>query len=77
MKNVTVYTNNQCPYCILVKKILSENNIPFSEVNVESNPEIVQLLVEQTGRIGVPQIEINGTWLVGYDPNKIINAINR
>ncbi|PAV28710.1 NrdH-redoxin [Virgibacillus profundi] len=71
MNSVTVYTTAQCPYCVMLKNFLSEQNIPFNEVNVNTKPEMMQKLVQTTGQLGVPQTEVNGQWIVGYDPDNI------
>lgn len=73
--NVTVYTTNQCPYCVMIKDFLVEQNIPFKEVNVEKQPEMMQKLIKTTGQMGVPQTEINGKWVIGFDPNRIMAAL--
>lgn len=75
MNSVTVYTTTQCPYCVMVKNFLSEQNINFNEVNVETQPEIMDQLVKKTGQMGVPQTEVNGQWVVGFDPNNIMKAL--
>lgn len=75
MNSVTVYTTTRCPYCTMLKNFLSEQNILFKEVNVETNPDIMQQLVRTTGQMGVPQTEVNGQWIVGYDPNNIMKAL--
>ncbi|MEK3981400.1 glutaredoxin family protein [Psychrobacillus sp. FSL K6-2836] len=75
MNSVTVYTTTQCPYCVMLKNFLSEQNIPFNEVNVETQPEVMQRLVKTTGQMGVPQTEVNGQWIVGFDPNNIMTAL--
>ncbi|KAF0815696.1 MULTISPECIES: glutaredoxin family protein [Cytobacillus] len=75
MSSVTVYTTTRCPYCVMLKNFLSDQNIPFKEVNVERNPEIMQQLVNTTGQMGVPQTEVNGKWVVGFDPNSIMMAL--
>lgn len=77
MSNVTVYTTSQCPYCVMIKNFLNENNIRFKEVNVETNPAIMQDLVRKTGQMGVPQTEVNGQWVVGFDPNRIMQALGK
>ncbi|HHW36436.1 MAG TPA: glutaredoxin family protein [Bacillales bacterium] len=76
MNSVTVYTTNRCPYCVMLKNFLTQQNIPFKEVNVEENPEIMQQLVRTTGQMGVPQSQVNGKWVVGFDPNGIMTALN-
>ncbi|WP_066166957.1 glutaredoxin family protein [Metasolibacillus sp. FSL H7-0170] len=75
MNTVTVYTTTRCPYCVMLKNFLSEQNIAFEEVNVETKPDIVQKLLNTTGQMGVPQTEVNGQWFVGYDPNNIMKAL--
>lgn len=75
MNNVTVYTTNTCPYCTMVKNFLDGKNIPYKEVNVEESPEMMMELMQKTGQMGVPQTEINGQWVVGYDPNSIMAAL--
>jgi glutaredoxin len=61
----------------MLKNFLSEQNIPFTEVNVESKPEKMQQLVKATGQMGVPQTEVNGQWIVGFDPNNIMAALKK
>ncbi|MDE5413493.1 glutaredoxin family protein [Alkalihalobacterium chitinilyticum] len=77
MKNITVYTTNSCRYCVMLKNFLMEQNIPFNEVNLETNPALMEDLVRKTGQYGVPQTEINGQWVLGFDPNSIINLLNK
>ncbi len=75
MNKVIVYTTTQCPYCVMLKNFLAEQNISFQEVNVETNPDMMQMLVNTTGQMGVPQTEVNGQWIVGFDPNNIKKAL--
>lgn len=77
MEQVTVYSSNRCVYCVMVKNLLIEQNVRFQEVNVDEYPELVQKLIQTTGQMGVPQTEINGKWIVGYDPNSIMKALER
>lgn len=74
---VTVYTTTRCPYCVMLKNFLKEKEIAFHEVNVESNPEKMQQLIKTTGQMGVPQTEINGQWIIGFDPNSIMDALKK
>ena len=77
MSEVTVYTTTTCPYCVMVKDFLKETNIDFKEVNVETNPVIMQDLVRKTGQMGVPQTKVNGQWVVGFDPMGIMQALGK
>ena len=76
MENVaTVYTTSTCPYCTMMTNYLREQNIPFKEVNVQADQEAGQRLVETTGQMGVPQTELNGKWILGFDPAGIQQAL--
>jgi glutaredoxin 3 len=75
MNSITVYTTTRCPYCVMLKNFLSSKNISFKEVNVERYPEIIEKLVNTTGQMGVPQTEVNGKWVIGFDPNSIMMAL--
>ena len=75
MNSVTVYTTNTCRYCVMLKNFLNDQNIPFQEVNVQQDQRSMHQLMAATGQLGVPQTEINGKWIVGYDPNSIMMAL--
>lgn len=32
-------------------------------------------LVAATGQLGVPQTEINGQWVLGFDPEKVMSIV--
>ncbi|MEW9050666.1 MAG: glutaredoxin family protein [Neobacillus sp.] len=75
MNNITVYTTNTCPYCTMLKNFLQAQGLPFQEVNVQINQAAANKLVETTGQLGVPQTEINGQWVLGFDPEKIMGLV--
>jgi glutaredoxin-like YruB-family protein len=76
MNEVTVYTTNTCPYCHMVKNFLKKQGLPFKEINVQQDPAAGQRLVETTGQMGVPQTNVNGQWVLGYDPDRIMGFVH-
>lgn len=68
---ITAYTLSTCPYCKMVKNYFKEKGISYTNVDVADNEEVIQKLEATTGQSGVPQIEINGEWVVGFDPEKM------
>lgn len=76
MTNIKVYTTNTCPYCTMVKKFLEDKGLSFEEINVQEDRKAAEKLVETTGEMGVPQTEINGEWVLGFNPDKIIELVN-
>ena len=70
-KNVTVYSTPTCPFCIRAKQYLKENNIQFTEIDVSEEHEKAQEMIDKSGQMGVPVIEIDGRIIVGFDKEKI------
>ncbi|MEM3364014.1 MAG: glutaredoxin family protein [Candidatus Micrarchaeia archaeon] len=68
---VILYTAPGCPYCVLVKNFLKQNNIKFEEVDISKNPDAAKRVSEKTGVRSVPVTEINGNFVIGYDIKKI------
>lgn len=75
MNQITVYTTNTCPYCVMMKNFLKDQGLPFKEVNVQRDPIAANRLVAATGHLGVPQTEINGQWVLGFDPEKVMRFV--
>ena len=59
-KKVTVYSTPTCPFCIRAKQYLKENKIQFTEIDVSEEHEKAQEMIDKTGQMGVPVIEIDG-----------------
>lgn len=70
-KNVTVYTTPTCSWCTTVKRHLQENGIQYREVNVAADQKAAEEMVRKSGQQGVPQTEINGQIVVGFDKTRI------
>ena len=70
-KNVVVYSTPTCPYCIRAKQFLTENGIVFENYDVASNQEKAEELIEKSGQMGVPVIDIDGEIVVGFDKERI------
>lgn len=75
MNQITVYTTNSCPYCVMMKNYLKDQGLPFKEVNVQQDQRAANKLVAITGHLGVPQTEINGQWVLGFDPEKVMKIV--
>ncbi len=70
-KQVTVYTTPTCSWCTTLKTYLKEQNISFREVNVAADTTAAESMVRKSGQQGVPQTEISGQMIVGFDKNRI------
>jgi glutaredoxin-like YruB-family protein len=70
-KNVVVYTTPTCSWCTTVKRHLQENGIQYREINVAADQKAAEEMVRKSGQQGVPQTEINGQIVVGFDKTRI------
>ena len=70
-KNVKVYGTISCPFCVRAKQFLVDNNIEFENIDISKEPAKVQEMVQKSGRMGVPVLDIAGEIIVGFDKDKI------
>ena len=73
--SVKVYSTPTCPYCKMAKDFLKENNIQFEDIDVSSDLEAAREIIDKSGQMGVPVIEIDGQIIVGFDKNKLKEAL--
>jgi glutaredoxin-like YruB-family protein len=70
-KNVTVYSTPACSWCNTLKTWLNKNNIRFRDIDVSADQRAAEELVRRSGQQGVPQTDINGRIVVGFDQAKL------
>ena len=51
--------------------------IEFEEVDVGANQEAAQEMMEKSGQMGVPVIDVNGKIIVGFDQAAIEEAMKK
>jgi len=73
--NITVYSTPSCPFCVMVKQFLKDKGIAFSDIDVSSDQAKAQEMVEKSGQMGVPVVDINGRIIVGFDKDAITEAL--
>jgi glutaredoxin 3 len=71
MKNITIYSTPTCVYCNMAKSFLKNNNFDYTEHNVATDLEKRKEMIDKTGQMGVPVIDLNGEVIVGFDEPKI------
>ena len=76
MTEIEVYTTPSCPYCTKIKQWLDENGYDYEEHNVAENREKAKEMIQLTGRRGVPQTAIGDQVVMGFQPDKIQEAID-
>lgn len=67
---ILVYSAPWCPDCRTAKRFLTRHNIPFQEVDIESDPTAADEVIRRTGKRAIPQFVIDGEWVQPYRPGE-------
>jgi glutaredoxin-like YruB-family protein len=76
MKKIIIYTTTHCPWCQATKQLLKNMGYEFEERNVELNQEWAMEMIQKSGQMGVPVIDIEGKIIIGFSPEEIMEALN-
>jgi len=68
---VTIYTTATCVYCKKAKEFFTKNNVSFTEVNVLEDLAARKVMVDKSGQLGVPVIDVDGEIVVGFNEAKL------
>jgi glutaredoxin-like YruB-family protein len=68
---VRVFSTPTCPFCVALKNFLEDHNIKFEDIDVSENKVAQKEMIEKSGQMEVPVIEIDGQIIVGFDQGKI------
>ena len=71
MGKVIVYSTQTCPYCILLKNWLDEKKVEYEYNDVGVDQKKAQEMIDKTGQMGVPVIDIDGDVIIGFNQSKI------
>lgn len=74
-QKVTVYSTATCPYCIMVKNFLTEQKVPFENIDVGKDREAAKVMIDKSGQMGVPVLDIDGKIIIGFDKPEIIKTL--
>lgn len=75
MANVTIYTTPTCHFCHQAKEFFKEHDIAYTEKDVASDLDARKEMVDKTGQLGVPVIEVDDKIMVGYDQDTLAEAV--
>lgn len=74
MKDVRVYSNQMCPYCVMAKRLLQGKGVRFEEIRVDQDQAQREEMMRISGRRTVPQIFVGDTHVGGFDD---LSALDR
>ena len=71
MTKVTVYSTQKCPYCRMAKAFLEKHGVPYESIDVGSDFEAAQKMIDISGQRGVPVIVVDDEVIVGFDSERL------
>jgi len=79
MKNhkVIIYSTTTCPYCVYAKKYFKEKGVAYKDKNVGIDRIAGQEMIQKSGQMGVPVIDIDGEITVGFQPEVFDHLLNK
>jgi len=60
---------------MMAKSFMKENNIDFEDIDVSTDQIKVQEMIQKSGQMAVPVIDIDSEIIVGFDKVKIRKAL--
>ncbi|MFC0015417.1 MULTISPECIES: glutaredoxin family protein [Allobacillus] len=74
-KKITLYSTTTCPVCAMVRDLLTGLSVEYEEIYVDLRPITRMKLVKQTRRLSVPQLNVGGEWVSGFDPIRTLELL--
>jgi len=68
---VIIYTTSQCPYCKITREYFQTRDISYQERNVEEDGDAFAEMIQRSGQMSVPVIEVSNTMLIGFDGQRL------
>jgi len=59
----------------MAKHFFDENNVEYEDFDVSKNKKAADEMVEKSGQMGVPVIDIDGKIIVGFNVKALKNAL--
>lgn len=77
MSKIIIYSTPVCPYCQMAKKFFQENNLEYEDRDVSSNQEFLIEMIQKSGQMGVPVIDIDSQIVIGFDKEEIAKLLSK
>lgn len=74
---ITVYSTPACVYCHMAKEYLKGKKVEFKDIDVSQDSEAAKWVMDHTGQLATPVLDINGTVILGFDRPAIDAALRK
>ncbi|WP_051216027.1 glutaredoxin family protein [Ferrimonas futtsuensis] len=73
--DVVLYSASWCSACAATRQFLTDNRIPFVELDMEQDPQGSREFA-QFGGHGIPLVLVKGRAIRGHQPRLLVQALN-
>lgn len=70
-KKVTIYSTPTCHFCNMAKEYFDANGVAYESFDVASDTQKRAEMMEISGQLGVPVIQIDDNVIIGFNKPKI------
>jgi glutaredoxin 3 len=74
-KKIIVYGTPSCPYCVMLEDYLKKHKVKFKKIDISDDAEAAKHVVELTGELSVPVMEIGNDVVRGFDRKEIAKKL--
>jgi len=60
----------------MAKSFFQANSVEYTEKDVATDISARQAMIEKTGQMGVPVIEVDNNIIIGFDKGKLTQLLN-
>lgn len=71
MKNVTLYTQPDCPPCQIIKLFFKEYEVSYQEKNIKKDKSAFNELTDKYGSYSTPTVVIDEKAIIGFEIDEI------
>lgn len=68
---VTIYSTPTCHFCHMAKDFFTAHHVMYTDYDVARDLPKRQEMIQKSGQMGVPVIDIGGEIIVGFDEPRL------
>jgi glutaredoxin-like YruB-family protein len=76
ISKIRIFSTPSCPYCVTLKEFLKHYDFEFEDIDVSKDEKILEEMIQKSGQMGVPVVEIGDQIIVGFDKPKLVKILN-
>jgi len=73
--SVTIYTTPTCVFCHMAKEYFKKHGVKYEEKDASKDPDAVQEMLQKSGQLGVPVVDVDGKIVIGFDQPRLAELL--